>query len=214
MSLNGKLICRVKDNKKLGTIIKENKVSFSYGIRKYVKKKDYGITWKVCDEKKVHYCNNNRYIAKTLSGKLPIRLHRSIYEMTKDCFPTFKRIPFNDFVNYQGFLSDPRYVNFWLEDPINKNEMIAFLTFDTKESTIWHVCTNKKYRKQNCFKTLYNSFYSRIKKMYPVLDRIYLWVLKDNKLAINVYKKLGYNIVGYDETSYKMLLLIPDKIFK
>lgn len=196
----GKIIC--KQNKKIGVIIKENKKTFTYGLKKYVKKDEYKIKWDICNQNITKkFCNDEKFIYKLSKGNLPLRVRKSIYEMTKECFPeTYGNFSEKDFINLSSFF-DKNYINFWLED-LNKN-VITFFRFDISDDTIWNICTNKEFRRQNCFNTLFKYFLSKIKQ-----KNIYLWVFQTNTLAINAYKKLGFNIIDKDEDSYKMMLTL------
>ena len=45
---------------------------------------------------------------------------------------------------------------------------------------------------------------SIISKIFKTNNIVYLWVYKDNIKAINLYKKLGFNLVEETETRYYM----------
>lgn len=197
MSIIGRSIC--KNNIEIGVIEKENNKTFTYGPRKYVKKIDFDKSWKLCQRKIIKKCNDNKYINKSSKGKLAIRVRKGIYSMSMLCFPeTFgSNFPKSDFINL-SFFSDPLLYHFWLED--GQKEIITYFFFNISTNTIWNICTNDKFRKQNCFNTLFKFF---LDKIDPSI--IYLFVLKTNLIAQKIYIKLGFSIIGENETSYHMM---------
>lgn len=195
MRFIGKAICR--RGKEIGVISKENKKTYSYGQGKFVKKKDYQKSWDLCPIKK---CNNDKYRIKSAKGKLLLRVRKGIFLMSLKCFPeTYDGISKSDFINLSSF-TKPFYHHYWLED--NDKQIITYFLFNSMTNSIWNVCTDDQFRKQNCFKTLFHYFLKNIQR--PV---IYLWVLKTNAIAKKAYEKLGFAVVGENETSYYMQLI-------
>lgn len=45
-------------------------------------------------------------------------------------------------------------------------------------------------------------------------NKIYLWVYKENKNAISLYKKIGFNIIKETETRFYMIYSKESKNFK
>lgn len=51
-----------------------------------------------------------------------------------------------------------------------------------------------------------------IKNIIKKNDTIYLWVYKENKKAIELYKRLGFNIIKETESRYYMKYINKDKL--
>lgn len=72
--------------------------------------------------------------------------------------------------------------------------------FDKKEVFLYGICTRKKYRSQGHAKEIMIESEKRLKNLG--YKEIGLTVDPNNEIGINLYKKLGYKVVEYQENEY------------
>lgn len=85
---------------------------------------------------------------------------------------------------------------------IDKQKIIGFLWFDKKKvlTELRYLFIDENYRGQKLSKRLMEQY------LYSVKDvkKKQLWVLEDNKVAINLYKKFGYDFEKLKDTIFKI----------
>lgn len=84
------------------------------------------------------------------------------------------------------------------------NEIVSIVEymqcFDKKEVFLYGICTRKKYRNHGYAKDIMNRSEKELKKLG--YNEIGLTVDPENEIGINMYKKLGYSIIEFQENEY------------
>jgi len=89
----------------------------------------------------------------------------------------------------------------------NNDESMCYLLVEPRnkeECFIWSVCTGLEYRSRGCIQTLFKKAFAFFK--IKNFKKFSLLVRKNNEVAINLYKKLGFVSDPYylDFEHYKM----------
>ena len=129
-----------------------------------------------------------------------------MYELRKPSFKDKKRLlefkleltnkTIDEKLKYKKVKKDLNYRDYYLI--IIENDIAGCLLI--KKNTINEIYIIPKYRNMGIASEI-------IKDVINTYKETYLWVFKDNKEAINLYKKLGFKVIKENELSYYMRVL-------
>jgi ribosomal protein S18 acetylase RimI-like enzyme len=126
------------------------------------------------------------YMNESGSNKRIIRLNNGL---------NIKRFIDSHVSNYEGLY-------FLYKD----RKVIGQFEFFSEDNSLWSVRIDDNFRGKGYGFIFLNEFLKYIKKNTEIKE-IKLNVYKDNKVAINLYKKLGFEIIGENKCSFNSFVM-------